>query len=88
MQRVDQAGAVVDRAGRGDERLAGDLPAEHPLAVLVGRDPAEHVDLDRLEVEQSDQVVERRVSGIHAGHIIAARSFTSATASVFATPLT
>ena len=27
---------VVDGAGRGDERLAGDLPAEHPLALLVG----------------------------------------------------
>ena len=36
MQRVHEAVAVVDRAGRGDERLTGDLSAEDPLAVLVG----------------------------------------------------
>ena len=52
VQRVDEAVRLVDRAGRGDERLAGDLAAEHPLAVLVGRAAAEDVDLDRLEVEQ------------------------------------
>ena len=67
MQRVDEAGRVVDGAGRGDERLAGDLAAEHPLAVLVGRAAAEDVDLDRLEREQGHEFVE---GGLH-GAILA-----------------
>ena len=50
---------MLDRASRSDERLARDLSAEHALALLVGLTPAEDVDLDRLEVEQLDQVVER-----------------------------
>ena len=58
VQRVHAAIGLVDGAGGGDERLAGDLPAEHPLSVLVGLDPAEDVDLDRLEVEQFDQVLQ------------------------------
>ena len=57
MQRVDVA-VVVDRAGRGHERLAGHLAAEDALAVLVGRHAPEDVDLDRLEVEQLDEVVD------------------------------
>ena len=57
VQRVHRAG-LVDRAGGGDERLAGDLPAEHALALLVGGVTAEDVDLDRVEVEQGDEVVE------------------------------
>ena len=41
VQRVDEArrpivGLVLDCARRGDQRLAGDLSAEHPLALLVG----------------------------------------------------
>ena len=59
VQRVDQAARLVDRAGRGDQRLPGHLAAEHPLAVLVGRAAAEDVDLDGLEVEQRHEIVER-----------------------------
>ena len=36
VQRVHEPAAFVDRAGGGDERLAGHLAAEHALAVLVG----------------------------------------------------
>ena len=56
VQRMDVPAGFVDRAGRRDERLAGDLAPEHPLAVFVGLDAPEDVDLDRLEVEQVDQV--------------------------------
>ena len=45
------------------ERLPRDLPAEHPLAVLVGAQPAEQVHLELLELEQVDQIVERRAHG-------------------------
>ena len=65
VQRVDEAGRVVDGAGRGDERLAGDLAAEDALAVLVGRAAAEDVDLDRLEREEGHEFVE---GGLHARH--------------------
>ena len=58
MQRVHVA--LVDGAAGRDERLAGDLPAEHPLAVLVGAQPAEEVHLELLELQQIDQVVQRR----------------------------
>ena len=63
MQRVHGAG-LVDRAGGGDERLAGDLATEHSLALLVGGVAAEDVDLDRVEVEEIDEVVE----GGHVGN--------------------
>ena len=36
VQRVDESDRVVDRAGGGDEGLAGDLTAEDALAALVG----------------------------------------------------
>ena len=68
---MHHAGWVVDGPGRGDERLAGDLPAEHPLALLVRRGAAEDVHLDRLEIEQGDEGVERG----HAA-ILAPRSVT------------
>ena len=42
----------------GHEGLGGHLAAEDPLAVLVGAQAAEDVDLDGLEVEQVDQEVE------------------------------
>ena len=35
--------------------MTGDLPAEHSLTVLIGRDTAEEVHLDRFEVEESYQ---------------------------------
>ena len=58
VQRV-HALVVVDGAAGGHQGLSGDLPAEHPLAVLVGAQPSEDVDLDGLEVEQLHQGVER-----------------------------
>src|SRR5918994_3804865 len=57
VERVDSP-VGLDRAGGGHQRLAGHLPAEDPLAVLVRRDAPEDVDLDRLEVEQLDQIVD------------------------------
>jgi hypothetical protein len=56
----------LDGAGGGDERLAGDLPAEDPLAVLVGLAAPEDVLLDLLEVEELDQLVEGRSHGLAA----------------------
>ena len=47
VQRVHVA--LVDRAARGDQRLRRHLAAEHPLAVLVGAQPAEQVHLELLE---------------------------------------
>ncbi len=61
MQRVDVTGRLVDGAGRGDERLTGDLAAEHPLTVLVGRATAEDVDLDRLQSEEGHELVQGRL---------------------------
>ena len=66
VEGVDQP-AGLHRAGGRHQRLAGHLPAEDPLAVLVGRDAAEDVDLDRFEVEQGDEVVE----GAHGPVILA-----------------
>ncbi len=48
----------VDGARRSYEGLTGDLAAEHALAILVGAATAEDVDLDRLDVEQRDEVVQ------------------------------
>ncbi|MBB3730705.1 hypothetical protein FHR33_006565 [Nonomuraea dietziae] len=48
---------------RGDERLGGDLTAEHPLDALFGAAPAEDVELDLLQVEQVEQLLERFVHG-------------------------
>ena len=65
VQRVHGAARLHGAGGR-HQRLAGHLPAEDPLALLVGRHPAEQVDLDRLEVEQLHQ----RVDGVlrHGAH--------------------
>ena len=48
----------VDRAAGRHQRLAGDLPAEHPLPVLLRADAAEDVDLDPLQVEQGHEFIE------------------------------
>ena len=82
--------ARVDRAGRGDERLAGDLAAEHPLALLVGADAAEDVDLDRLEVEELDELVDRGLGhrpslARHAANVTPMSTTRSPTASVWGT---
>ena len=62
--RVQAVHRPVGRHGapRRDERLAGDLPAEHPLQRLLGPPAPEDVDLDPLEVEQRDELVQGRVS--------------------------
>jgi hypothetical protein len=62
VQRMHQP-VALDGAGGGHQRLARYLATEHPLAVLVGRAPAEQVHLDHLEVEQGHQVVERALHG-------------------------
>ncbi len=58
VQRVHRA-VGLHGAARRDQRLARDLPPEHPLAVLLGRDAAKEVHLEGFEIEQRDQVVER-----------------------------
>ena len=50
---------VLHGATRSDQRLSGDLTAEHALAVLVGAEPPEQVDLELLQLQQLDQLVER-----------------------------
>ena len=66
------------RAG-GDERLARDLAAEDALAVLVGADAAEDVDLDRLEVEQLDERVDgllrHRTRSLSCDAMVTGRAF-------------
>ncbi len=62
MERVDRP-ARLHRAGGGHEGLARHLPAEDALALLVGRDASEEVDLDGLEVEE----LHERVDGL-LGH--------------------
>ncbi len=57
MQRVHLQ-FVRHRPGRRHQGLARHLAAEHPLAVLVGAEPPEDVDLDGLEVEQVDQGID------------------------------
>ena len=51
--------AALHGASRRHQRLSGDLSAEHPLTVLVGTHASEDVHLDRLEIEELDQKVER-----------------------------
>ena len=53
--------AVVDRAVRGHERLAENLPAEHLGAARVAAFTAKQVDLQALELELLLQVGETRV---------------------------
>ena len=66
VQRVhDPVG--VDRAGRGDQGLAGDLPAEDPLQGRLRLAPAEDPVPDRLEVEQGEQLLGRLRHGCHGG---------------------
>ena len=63
MDRVHQSAGLLDRPGGGDEGLTGDLATEDPLTVLVGRPATEQVHLDRFEIEESDQFVERVLHG-------------------------
>ena len=52
-------GAVLDRPACRHQRLGGDLAAEDALALLVGLNATEDVDLDRLEIEEVDEEVQR-----------------------------
>jgi len=58
VQRVDVTIRLVDGSTGSDQRLAGDLSAEHPQTVLIGRRASEDVHLDRLEVEQRHEIIE------------------------------
>jgi hypothetical protein len=62
----------VDRASARDQRLPGDLPAEHALHRRVGGEPAEQRVLEALDVEQLEQHVERLILRRHL-EIVAAR---------------
>src|SRR5262249_34308634 len=50
----------VGRAARRHQRLRRDLPSEDPLLRLGRAEPAEEVDLERLELEELQEFVERR----------------------------
>ena len=65
VQRVD--GARAHRPAGGDQGLLRDLAAEDALTLLVRAPTPEDVDLDRLEVEQIDEALER------AGHRVRRR---------------
>jgi hypothetical protein len=63
MERVRQA--PFHRPARGDQRLADDLSSEDGLPTEVPGLATEEVHLERLEVEQPEQIVER---GPNLGH--------------------
>ena len=52
--------SVLDRAPRRHECLCGDLAAEDALALLVGLDAPEDIDLNGLEVKQIDEELQGR----------------------------
>ena len=51
-------GHVLDRAAGRDQRLADDLAAEHPLPARLRRAAAEQVHLERLEIENGEDVLD------------------------------
>ena len=60
---------VLDRAARRHEGLGGDLAAEDTLALLVGLDAPEDVDLNGFEVKQVDEEFQGRAHPpMFAGH--------------------
>ena len=50
--------AGLDRAHRGDQRLADHLAAEHALPAGLRRAAAEQVHLERFEIEDVEQVLD------------------------------
>jgi hypothetical protein len=58
MQRMNAAICGYRTLG-GNERLCGDLTAEHARTILVGAASAENVLLDLLDVEKLDELVEK-----------------------------
>jgi len=49
----------VDRSLRGDERLREDLTAEDATGADIAVESAINIDLERLEIEQSQEFVQR-----------------------------
>ena len=49
---------VIHGPGRRHECLAGHLTTEDALPILIGVDPPEDVDLDRLQIEEGDEGVD------------------------------
>ena len=49
----------VDRSLRGDERLREDLTAEDATGADIAVEPAINIDLEWLEIEQSQEFVQR-----------------------------
>ena len=60
------AAVGLHRAPGGDQRLPCDLAAEHPGRPVRRADPAEQVQLEPFQVEQSDEAVEGDLAGGHA----------------------
>ncbi len=57
------ADPIVDRSRGGHQRLAQHLTAEDPLGPILGTDPAEDIDFNGLEIEERQQLPDRRVVG-------------------------
>ena len=49
---------VVDGAAGRNQRLTNDLAAEHPLPALLRRAATKQVHLDRLEIENGDEILD------------------------------
>jgi hypothetical protein len=50
--------AILDGPGRGDQRLPDHLAAEHPLPSDLRAPAPEQVVLERLEVEDGEEIVD------------------------------
>lgn len=55
---VDAPVSIIHGAGGCNESLSGDLSAEDPLAIFLGRAATKDVDFDDLQIEERDQIVE------------------------------
>src|SRR5208282_3319627 len=59
VQRMRRPGRhVLDRAAGRDQRLADDLPAEHPLPARLRRAAAKKIQFERLEIEDLDHLLD------------------------------
>ncbi len=64
------ANAAFHRAIGRDKRLPQHLPAEHALHPVLGRNAAENIDLDGLQIEQAEDFVDGcRCGNCHIAHI-------------------
>jgi hypothetical protein len=57
----------LDGAGGGNQRLPEHLAAENPLPTIFGTATAEEVVLERLQVEDAEQVFDRSRHSVLAG---------------------